>query len=708
MDDVRNLRPNEGISLQAFTNQSEPITIDATNISHEPDPNIKKPVNTVSITPNIKKRAPRRTVENSSKVEVNPEDFIEKKEEEVHLDTIRDQAFTNLDAAVKRKKDEYHEFVKKAVIDDQINRERIAEGLEDAPTEEIKYRLTDLPKEVTKDPNAKDVEEIKEKDDIDEIEAELDDQLYNRNNLFNESSNNDEIRTEKVVARNTHIEDPEEDHSSEDNQDSFNVKLKESDDLLTYIDTKEDSVEEYKDDNVSIFEDNESEELESEVEDVSTNNTNEDLRKNENDHHSETNHATAYDRIKDAVNENTVQVYKPIVDIDNTDGIKNSSTNDFEIDENDFKDIDEDDSNVDQDTNMTEEEITKIAEASYENLKSEILDKVINNAKKLDVTTFSISNKVISINQVLGNKENHTERTATWPLTFAGRQFIASALKGPEITMLLDNQSRDIVITRPQAQILYDHDANPYKPKSLESWAKTIPLGDVDNIYAAVYLASMKGANYIPLVCTKPSCQHMFLTDDYDINEFVQFENDEIKDRFNKIKNDGAPTAENSISYPSVIHVINDEYAVELKVPSLYNVLYEIGSLTEETLRKYATAISVLQYIEYIYKIDPETKTMNPIGWKAYPGDPAKTFRSKLATYSRILKDFDDVDFSVLTAQINVMGNEMDKERKITYKVPDYKCPKCGSIIEGVEMSPRELVFMRQQLVRMATTVTER
>lgn len=661
MDDVRNLRQTGEVTLKAFNDQNEPITIDATQISNEPDPNMKKPINTVSITPNIKKRAPRRTVEESKSIEINPEDFIEKnnEKEEVHLDTIRDTAFTQLDATVKRKKDEYHEFVKKAMIDDQVNRERIADGIEEAPNEEIKYRPEDLPKEVTKDPNGKEVV-VEDRDEIEDIEAELDIEL-NRSNDFES-----EINTTKTIA----------------SQIPDNIKLTEVDEEGT------------TGDEIKLY---------TKIYDGIDTPNNDDAKED-----GQSKPQTAYDKIKDSITENSIQIDKPIIDLDNTDNIKNSSTNDFEIDEKDFEDIDNDDAPVDTDSNMTQEEITKIAEESYENFKSEILEKVINNAKKLDVTTFSISNKVVSINQVLGNHKTEVQRTATWPLTFAGRQFIASALRGPEITMLIDNQSRTIAITRAQAQILYDHDANPYKPKSLESWARTIPLGDVDNIYAALYLASLKGANYIPLVCTKPSCQYMFLTDDSDINNFVHFDNDKVKDRFNKIKNDVSPTAENSISYPSVINVINDEYAVELKVPSLYNVLYEIGSLSEQTITKYATAISVLQYIEYIYKIDPETKTMNPIGWKSYPGDASKTFRSKLATYSRILKDFDDVDFSILTAQINIMGNEMDEERKITYKTSDYKCPKCGSIIEGVEMSPRELVFMRQQLVRMATTVTEK
>ena len=195
MDDVRNLRQTGEVTLKAFNDQNEPITIDATQISNEPDPNMKKPINTVSITPNIKKRAPRRTVEESKSIEINPEDFIEKnnEKEEVHLDTIRDTAFTQLDATVKRKKDEYHEFVKKAMIDDQVNRERIADGIEEAPNEEIKYRPEDLPKEVTKDPNGKEVV-VEDRDEIEDIEAELDIEL-NRSNDFES-----EINTTKTIA----------------------------------------------------------------------------------------------------------------------------------------------------------------------------------------------------------------------------------------------------------------------------------------------------------------------------------------------------------------------------------------------------------------------------------------------------------------------------------------------------------------------------
>jgi hypothetical protein len=115
-----------------------------------------------------------------------------------------------------------------------------------------------------------------------------------------------------------------------------------------------------------------------------------------------------------------------------------------------------------------------------------------------------------------------------------------------------------------------------------------------------------------------------------------------------------------------------------------------------------------MQYIDYIYFINPETNQYQPVGWKLYPGDNAKSFRSKIATYARIIKEFDETEFSILTALINSMINKNRDTKDLEYEIPAGKCPKCGADIEARPIFPREMVFMRQRLVALATIRTER
>jgi hypothetical protein len=309
------------------------------------------------------------------------------------------------------------------------------------------------------------------------------------------------------------------------------------------------------------------------------------------------------------------------------------------------------------------------------------------------------------------NRPTEATRTAKWPMMYAERPFIASALKGPEIALLFDYDDsaneNSIGINQNQLRIIYEHDANEYKPATIENWAKTIPFLDIESIFAALFVASMKGANYMPMSCRDQKCQHQYLTEDTDITKIVKFTKDEIKEKFDKIMKTPI-TADNTSKYESVVSVINDQFAIGLKIPSIFTMVYELNSVDRAFIDKYNTVISIIQYIDYIYKINPETMSFEPIGWKAYVGNYGKTFKSKIATYAKILKDFDSTEFSVLIALINSMLTKATDTRALEYEIPAGKCPKCGSDIPATPLAPRQLLFMRQRLVELATTPTER
>ena len=222
-----------------------------------------------------------------------------------------------------------------------------------------------------------------------------------------------------------------------------------------------------------------------------------------------------------------------------------------------------------------------------------------------------------------------------------------------------------------------------------------------------MYKASIGTSNYIPRSCEKRSCQYSYLQENLTIDDMVKFDNDESKKKFEEIKTIN-PTPENSGQYQAVMNVINDKFAISLKIPSLHTILYEYSSLSEEFSNKYQAVISVIQYIDYIYYINSETMQFEPIGWKTYVGDTAKNFKSKIATYSKILKEFNGTEFSILLSLINSMVYKSRELKGISFEVPETKCPKCGSTIRSFSIYPRELVFMRQQLVDLATTPSAR
>ena len=674
-----NVRPSQQqISLSAVTNNdksSNPVSINVTNgvsgIANVEPSNVNKPV--VRINPN-KVRNRHRSIGSDHQIQqADPSELIPKMEP-VKSVTPKDIAMAQLDETVARKRNEFKNFIANAIEDDKLNRERVESGLESVG-EEVQYMPNELFTPMTKDQavvadtnsSMDNYNESSSYDEEDEFFDDEDDVEYN------ESTPAIAYASDNMTISNA-FED--------DNDYSISDHTYQEEDETTYSENDYTEEEPSYDDS----------EVTTELEEVPAD-TN--LVKDVNE--SKENDSDEFD-----ISEDSIELKKPVL----VNMEVSASTSDFDIDEADLDGVSTSDENMTEDDNLTDEQVLEISEASEKNLRSEILQKIIQSGKKINTAQFVVSNKLINIKDALKRSPKSVERTAVWPLTFAGRPFVARALKGPEVALLYDadelsNNGSSLNIT--QARIMFEHDASPYRPATLEAWAKTIPYADAENIFAALYCASMTGANYIPMACSKRSCQYAYLTDNIDINSMIKFSTDEAKARFEKIKNMEI-TPENTGTYDTVVSVINSSFAIGLRLPSIFTVLYEYNTLNTEFVNKYTAMVSIIQYIDYIYMINEDTQQLNPIGWKVYPGDHTKTFKSKIATYAKILKELDATDFSILLALINSMITKARETKDINYEIPASKCPKCGAEIPARPIDARGLVFMRQRLVELATS----
>ena len=674
-----NVRPSQQqISLSAVTNSdksSNPVSINVTNgvsgIANAEPSNVNKPV--VRINPN-KVRNRHRSVGSDHQIQqADPSELIPKTEP-VKSVTPKDIAMAQLDETVARKRNEFKNFIANAIEDDKLNRERVESGLESVG-EEVQYMPNELFTPMTKDQavvadtnsSMDNYNESSSYDEEDEFFDDEDDVEYN------ESTQAVAYAPDNMTISN----------AFEDNNDySISDHTYQEEDETTYSENDYTEEEPSYDDS----------EITTELEEVPAD-TNPVKDVNE----SKENDSDDFD-----ISEDSIELKKPVL----VNMEVSASTSDFDIDEADLDGVSTSDENTTEDDDLTDEQVLEISEASEKNLRSEILQKIIQSGKKINTAQFVVSNKLINIKDALKRSPKSVERTAVWPLTFAGRPFVARALKGPEVALLYDadelsNNGSSLNIT--QARIMFEHDASPYRPATLEAWAKTIPYADAENIFAALYCASMTGANYIPMACSKRSCQYAYLTDNIDINSMIKFSTDEAKARFEKIKNMEI-TPENTGTYDTVVSVINSSFAIGLRLPSIFTVLYEYNTLNTEFVNKYTAMVSIIQYIDYIYMINEDTQQLNPIGWKVYPGDHTKTFKSKIATYAKILKELDATDFSILLALINSMITKARETKDINYEIPASKCPKCGAEIPARPIDARGLVFMRQRLVELATS----
>lgn len=646
VNDLNRTGPKVVITQPGVTpaQNTQPININAAGgtVTGIADENQNPNRQTIKINPNRKRV--HRTVESADQIqEINPNDYIEPVNKP-EPKPIQEKYINELANAVTRRKQEFHEAIAKMEEEDAANRESIENGLENVG-DEIQYMPNPLYTPMSED------DKIKAPINTDNgiVSEDLDDDF--------EDSDYDES---EEVEEPTHVVIHNQDIEEDNNPHPFAHIVEEesapeednTEDETVADDVEEDSAVKSDDAEIPATEDNKNDTLNSMDNNIS--------------------HVTS-DDLED-------------------------------IDDNDFEESDDEDEGSRTDP-IDDEESEKLVDVAMANLRNDIMKKIVNTGRKVNASQLVVSNKVINIKDVLKNTKPAAVKTATWPLMYANRPYIASSLKGAEVALLAeqDNNS-NTVLTTTQARIIFEHDVNPYRPATLEAWAKTIPFGDLDSIFMALYVASLEGANYVPYTCDNDHCQYAWLSDDLPVDKMVKFGNDDVKKKFESIKNMEL-TPDNSGAYESVVTVINDRFAVGIKMPSLFTIMYEYGALDDAFIRKYESIISVIRFIDRIYMIGDDGN-LYPVGWKKYPGDHAKTFKSKIAAYSKILKEFNTVEFSIVASLINAAVIKANAD--IEYVMPETNCPKCGNKVAESTVNPRGMLFTRQQLVRIATTYTEK
>lgn len=691
----------DNVSIDLTNNAAPSVTttvIDLTNMQDQRNMEEQQPIPLNQ--PIRRKPTARKSIDELQVMSVEDLDAMVPKKEEAGpkggVEKMKEDAMTALEKAIKRKTDEYVDFAEAAIRDDKLNREYIREGLEEAPVSELKYQIQDLPGSVTKDPNAPEVVETKEEKENDDIERELE--------LADIES---DVEVEEAAPRVKEVVNAT-DALGLDDEDDDDFSLEDLTIKPRVVSTPVSAPEPEED--LPIVEDDDF------LDDVLEEDEKSDKEKRLKEAEAYVEENNVEESVADVSKGMKVSAKIDIPDSDTSTGKASTVTSsDFDISDDDIDSDIDGEPTVETEDELTDEQIEAISKKAFKELRSEIIKKVVNASRKMDLTTLSISNKVVNVRDALKAIKTSTDttvRTAVYPMMYANRNFMASSLKGPDVAMLVEaddariENNPNILLTREQARVLYDHDANPFKPATVESWAKTIPYGDVESIFAAIYLASLKNANYIPRQCPNTRCQHSFLTDTLNIDSIIDFPSEEVKKKFNEIRNSEL-TKEASETYESSVSVINDRFAIGLKAPSIFTILYEYTALDNTFASKYSTMLYIMQYIDYLYYIDEESGQLSRIAWKQYPGDYGKTFKSKIATYAKILKEFDEADFTFILALVRSMETK-NTESTVRYYIPETKCSKCGTTIEKEEVSPRQLVFTRQRLVALATTPVEK
>jgi len=296
-----------------------------------------------------------------------------------------------------------------------------------------------------------------------------------------------------------------------------------------------------------------------------------------------------------------------------------------------------DDEEEDDDFQYEDEEVIQ---ERMEQVKKQIKDKlnVINN--KIDLNSFKVSKKPISVYKAFKQTElKSTKYTADWYLPETDIVLTMEEFQGLEIINLNPSNSssnRKNTFKKIYKNI-YDHIITPGKPP-FEEFLKLIRFDDIPHLYFNIIRSSFNKKNSMPYECPNTSCKETFI-EDIPIDEMVKFDSDEVKDNFFAKLEEGGETF--NVKEFEIDRVqISDEYVIDFRQPSVFNVLFENLALPEKFTEANTDIISAIAFIEDIYFIDLENHELRSIKYKVDSESFSKTIMNKVIQYGKVINSF--------------------------------------------------------------------
>lgn len=331
-------------------------------------------------------------------------------------------------------------------------------------------------------------------------------------------------------------------------------------------------------------------------------------------------------------------------------------------------------------------------------LKKLATEKLKPVSRNLNISSFTILKKPTANIKGL---ETETVKAAKWVLPTQGSIVMMKEFLGSELEDLRDMSEDASSVSQlyRKFKCIYDHIVSA-KPATYDAWLKSTPYADVDHYFFAVFVASFKGSNFLPLDCVDTKkCGKTFITDDIPILKMVKFDTKEAKAKFTNIYDNEITTTGKGL-YVSEVVPLSNKIAIGFKDASIYS-LFEIASLSSQDKEKYSSIIEYIPYIDALYIIDQENSTLTPVGYKIFPENANKTVKSKIRTFFNVLKNLSVDEFSVIRSYIREITT---KNEGISYKNPSVNCPYCGKETVEQPMSAEALVFLRSQLSSLVNT----
>lgn len=340
--------------------------------------------------------------------------------------------------------------------------------------------------------------------------------------------------------------------------------------------------------------------------------------------------------------------------------------------------------------------------AQQKEMINDIRSKINPITKPVDLAVLTVLKKPTFVNNALRYQD--TERhVSDWPLFESKTLMSMESFTGTELEKIDSRNYPDrnkYNMFLDVYQNIFKHITSIKDKKEFTAWLKVLKFFDLNHLWFLVYKTTFERANIVPYICTSKKCRHKYVKEIKNILDMVKFKTPKDREEFDAIFNNSPSIMEPE--YQVRREQITNDYVIDFRDPSVWNVIFENAILPEKFRVKYATLLNTISFIDSMYVIvrDAEGNPtgLSPIEFTRYDKDMIKDIMSRIYTYAKILESLNPDQKSVVDGIITDIHEEHES---VSYMIPQDVCPKCGQVIEEMPATGEELVFTRQELVGM-------
>lgn len=357
--------------------------------------------------------------------------------------------------------------------------------------------------------------------------------------------------------------------------------------------------------------------------------------------------------------------------------------NDDEDIEDDIDDLldDEEETEDDSDDDLTEEKMQKIIKDYKDKFKESIY-------KPMDLSAFTIEETAtVNIKNLFDKsvKESVTHLINKIPYEIELYRGI-DVRKIDSIINARNNKSSNQRLIEVIKEF-FNHIINKDSELTFEDWAKTVAMMDIADITAAIYKSVINGEDSMAVTCESCNESYIINLNDRFENVYMKFDDEKVKEDYLSLYDNEETLKVVTGKRSTKLVNINKRFAIELKVPSIYDHIIVSEHLSKNFKKQMKDNRIIANFSEYIgrvfeirdnklidLRIDNSSKIKNNGTIK----DDADKVRLKIANLTTIFNNLTAKDLDVTEILMNEFIKENETNGKYKYINPGHTCPLCS------------------------------